>query len=184
DLGVAAVVEIDEDCAANGIAVDDTDYIDHGTEEICDASTIRSTAFVGIDVDLTYSASEAIILEPGFEAVNGCAFIARIGGCSAAADNNFVEQRTNEQQHLHINDFVFEETALHIFPIPTRHFLNYHVEQIKGVQAIYLFDMMGRLVKTDRDLDGTIDISDLPNGQYTLVFEGKGQRAHRLVQKL
>ncbi|MEM0992071.1 MAG: T9SS type A sorting domain-containing protein, partial [Bacteroidota bacterium] len=184
DLGVAAVVEIDEDCAANGIAVDDTDYIDHGTEEICDASTIRSTAFVGIDVDLTYSASEAIILEPGFEAVNGCAFIARIGGCSAAADNNFVEQRTNEQQHIHINDFVFEETTLHIFPIPTRHFLNYHVEQIKGVQAIYLFDMMGRLVKTDRDLDGTIDISDLPNGQYTLVFEGKGQRAHRLVQKL
>ncbi|MEM1325595.1 MAG: T9SS type A sorting domain-containing protein [Bacteroidota bacterium] len=77
-----------------------------------------------------------------------------------------------------------EGETLAIFPIPAREVLNYNTAQLEGMEAIHLFDMMGRIVKTDRDLDGTLDISDLPSGQYTLVFEGEGKRVHRLVQKL
>lgn len=82
---------------------------------------------------------------------------------------------------VHINS---KDETLSIFPIPTHDFLNYNIAQIEGVKAIHLFDMMGRLVKTDRVLDGRLNISDLPSGQYTLVFEGEGKRVHRLVQKM
>jgi hypothetical protein len=82
---------------------------------------------------------------------------------------------------VHING---KQETLAIFPIPTREVLNYNITQLEGIKAIHLFDLMGRLVKTDRELDGTIDMSDLPSGQYTLLFEGEGRRVHRLVQKL
>lgn len=74
--------------------------------------------------------------------------------------------------------------TLAIFPIPTRDLLNYNTTQLEGIKALHLFDLMGRLVKTDRDLNGVLDVSDLPSGQYTLIFEGEGKRVHRLIQKL
>jgi hypothetical protein len=75
-------------------------------------------------------------------------------------------------------------SQLDIFPIPTENVLNYKVAQVKGATAIHLFDVLGKLVKTDRVLDGTLDLSDLPSGQYTLVVEGAAQRIHRLIQKI
>ncbi|MEM9885746.1 MAG: LamG-like jellyroll fold domain-containing protein [Bacteroidota bacterium] len=73
--------------------------------------------------------------------------------------------------------------TLTVFPNPTRHTLQYQIDAGVDDATLYLYDYLGRIVKTDRILSGQLDISDLPNGQYALVLVGNGQRVHQWVQK-
>jgi hypothetical protein len=99
-------------------------------------------------------------------------------------DEEGITRLEERNEELILDNLISEDETLAIFPIPTRDLLNYNPTQLEGIKAIHLFDLMGRLVKTDRELNGTIDMSDLPSGQYTLVFEGAGRRVHRLVQRM
>ncbi|MEM6698031.1 MAG: T9SS type A sorting domain-containing protein, partial [Bacteroidota bacterium] len=179
----AAVATIDGDCVVPTTRlVDAKTYTGTQILEICTADTIISSATVNSAVNLTYTASQIVILKAGFEAQNGSTFRARIGNCSTPPfTDNEIEARTESVQ---LDDLIDEHTLLSVFPIPASTHLYYKIEQLADVEAIYLFDMLGRLVREERDLDGEIDIADLPNGQYALVLVGEERQVHRLVQKL
>lgn len=178
------VFDIAENCDENNSLEDDIEYTGLQTNTLCGADSIRSTASVEADVNLTYTAREIVILQAGFQALNGSDFLANIGDCaSMLKDEEEIEARTKPTAEITLDDLVDEQTLLSVFPIPASTHLYYKIEKMEDVQALYLFDMLGRLVQTERVLDGIIDISSLANGQYILVLDGNGRKIHRLVQK-
>ncbi|MEM6697170.1 MAG: 3-coathanger stack domain-containing protein, partial [Bacteroidota bacterium] len=156
-------------------------YTESETSEICNVDIIRSTATVGAGANLTYSARQEIILENGFTASKDCVFVAQIGNCQGPQPEILVETRATEAILL---DRDIDAHEVSVFPIPASTHLNYNVKEMEAVEVIYLFDMLGRLVREERNLNGRIDIADLPHGQYALMFVINGQRVHRLVQKM
>ncbi|MEM6697993.1 MAG: VCBS repeat-containing protein, partial [Bacteroidota bacterium] len=114
-LQVATEVEIDENCVVKTVG-DDMNYTGMQTFELCDVQIIRSAATVGSQFTLIYSATDSIILQPGFHAQSGSTFTARIGDClTPSVVDEPIENRSAEQTEVTLDDFIDERTLLSVF---------------------------------------------------------------------
>ncbi|MEM6803359.1 MAG: T9SS type A sorting domain-containing protein [Bacteroidota bacterium] len=82
-----------------------------------------------------------------------------------------------------ISDPDLEQDPIEVFPVPVEQILSYNIPPDIRISSLYLFDSLGRLIKTDTQLSGKLDMSDLPKGQYLLIFEGESTYSKRLIEK-
>ncbi|MEM9887236.1 MAG: reprolysin-like metallopeptidase [Bacteroidota bacterium] len=160
--------------AMNNTSIDDDmTYTGMQTLELCGVDSIRSTASVGAQVDLTYSANEVVILQVGFEALNGCTFTARIGDCLTPLTDQGVEQRSIE----------VSEVELTVYPNPTSGMLNLTLSDDSQIRRVSIFDTFGRLVQIENNISISISLNKLTAGVYILLVEGEEEIFQKRIIK-
>ncbi|MEM8891227.1 MAG: T9SS type A sorting domain-containing protein, partial [Bacteroidota bacterium] len=78
---------------------------------------------------------------------------------------------------------LLKKNPIKVFPVPTDGNLFYEIPQEVDIHTVYLYDLSGRLLLTDREVGGSLNLSDFPKGFYTIVFEGNKGRSHNLIEK-
>lgn len=63
-----------------------------------------------------------------------------------------------------------------VSPNPTSDWISYQVPNDQTVKNVQIFDAFGKLVKTDSELNGTLNLNDLPRGLYILVLKSNDLR--------
>lgn len=83
--------------------------------------------------------------------------------------------------HTAVDD-VDNDNSIKISPNPTNGFIKIESEHLELIEQVLLFDVYGKLIFISKAKN--IDLNDLANGQYILVFEMKsGQKIHKKVIK-
>ena len=72
---------------------------------------------------------------------------------------------------------------LRLYPVPTTGVLNYTTADLASIRAVYVYDVVGRLLLTDRQPDGILHLDRLQAGNYVVVFELEGRQIRRMVQR-
>lgn len=113
-------------------------------------NTITSDGVVAADSTVTFQAGQAVILEPGFTAEAGSAFIAQIQSCTPAPMANSKSTETDEEELpnlLREHRTILPNINLIIAPNPFRNeaIIEYNLPDERPNQLL-LFDILGRVL--------------------------------------
>lgn len=143
-----------------------------------------------------YVAHKEVILQPGFTAEYGSNFTARIEPCEACEermiqvdvltenddwqgiDTSQMEMRMYKKGDTAI---LFQPSVLTLFPNPTSNTLT--VQAPNPTEDIQIFDIAGHRVyrwyiESRTDSSTTLNIADIPTGDYILRIQTKDGRSH------
>ncbi|WP_438961157.1 T9SS type A sorting domain-containing protein [Nonlabens sp.] len=147
------------------------------TDVFDQVKNIEATNII-IDSNIEYVATETITLLPGFHAVQGTNFVARIDPCI----QDVVVQRENLEKSLMV-----EESAVKLFPNPATNEINLQSVNA-GMSNYIIYDMSGKNVGRNSSLQDnkmTIPIHQLSNGVYFIKVELQNGNAEvlRFIKK-
>ena len=150
-------------------------------------NTANNTITSGQNV--TYFAHQSIIIKPGFKAVAGSKFIARIEPCANCHQPQLaplridLSQDEEYQQDEDENEAGFVNTGIKIFPNPTIGIVNIEVLGNTEIQSISVFDVSGRMLQNNIAFVGnTLNLSYLIDGVYFLKIQTlSGQATHKVI---
>ncbi|MEM1326476.1 MAG: M12 family metallo-peptidase [Bacteroidota bacterium] len=133
------------------------------TIQVC--GTLNATSNIINGSDITFIATDAIVLKPGFNVQAGSEFEASLQNLNCGAEED-IEARTT----------VEKSAKLTIFPNPFIDIVHWKIDTEEVIEQAYLYDQLGKPVKRWRLPESTLDLSDLPNGVYYLIVEGERSR--------
>lgn len=139
------------------------------TVQVC--GTLSATSKIINGSDVTFIATDAVVLRPGFVVEAGSDFEARLQSLNCSNEETEIEART------------FLKKDLTLFPNPTNGFLQWKLEGIEQLEEIQLFDQLGKRLISWRLPQQQLDISQLPNGVYFMLLKADDQVYQRRVVK-
>ena len=148
------------------------------------SATLESNGQVNSAVQVEYIAGESITLKPGFTAMAGSDFVARIADCTTPAPFTENESATARKKNDHTFKLTFEEIApkklsLKAYPNPFRSEITIELELPSNENPqLGLYDMNGRMIEAiavPSDAGGPIQINQnfghLTAGIYYLKLQ-------------
>ena len=76
-----------------------------------------------------------------------------------------------------------KDSELVVFPNPATQDVLYQVNDIDEVKSVQLFDLYGKLLKTDWTIDGNFALDGVDAGMYLLVVNTGAEQLHQMVVK-
>ena len=165
----------------------------NGTYEAVDSLIAQAT--IPKNSNVTLHAGQVILLRPGFHAVGGSEFLAKIKSCTAdfqemEAPNNFVmtERRNVNKKDAFVN--ITSTFEIKLYPNPTSTALNLDLKLNQPEQIqLQLLDLSGRVIKLLQSkqllTNGThqlwFDLNELDAGVFWLKITGEQEY---LVEKV
>ncbi len=103
-------------------------------------------------------------------------------------DNYYQLKQIDEDGSYEYSEIVVVEMAgkgtdLEVFPNPTHNHLNYRIADMDALTQLQLFDIYGKLLATDLDVDGTLSLEALPKGMYVLLATTPTRQYRQTVVK-
>lgn len=183
--------KLDSNCNCTGTQMNCTD------DEVLDEETIpsrtyksrmkiRSAGFVRNNSSVAFKAGESITLSEGFEAEEGCDFLAMIELCEDNIIEEVAENRTHKiaKSATNLGDF---SLSIQPNPVSTSATIIYTLPQTQEI-AINIYSLQGHLVKRIESAmmsEGMHlkewNAQDLSSGMYLLTLE---TRTHQEVRKI
>jgi hypothetical protein len=119
-----------------------------GVQEFITNGTINSPQQITAGADVSYSAGNAIILQPGFSVTNGGLFRGYIEGC-VPMQTTSSKVVTSNRQDQSADHSVVEEFGLRVFPNPSDGHFEVRFDMSKADNAqLRVFDWTGKVVAT------------------------------------
>jgi hypothetical protein len=140
------------------------------TVQVC--GTLISTSQISNNSNITFLASEAIILRPGFEVESGSEFNALIQNLNCGTEE-VIETRTKATA----------PTTLTLFPNPTTGLVQWQMNTSEGIERITVYDQLGKVVMSWQSPQRSIDLSALPSGWYYVILESEQSRFQEKMVK-
>ena len=81
-----------------------------------------------------------------------------------------------------INEIVISK-SFSIYPNPANDLININLTTVNQLQKVQIYNSNGKLIKEESIINfGTIDISDIPVGQYIICLKNSGNKAIKLIK--
>ena len=153
-------------------------------DKITSSSTLESSS------NITYQAEIDIYLKPGFQALAGSTFLAKIAACPVAFTDSQEEFQAKQLfQPIPLKQVIAPETTIRIYPNPTNNITNVEFE-LNETKDLYfkLFNTGGQVLKNWFFLNAPIgnhqfnfEVTGMSPGVYFLQLQTPN---HSLVEKI
>ncbi|WP_396177742.1 T9SS type A sorting domain-containing protein [Flavobacterium sp.] len=127
---------------------------------------------------LTFTDVISIPLEtPGTYTLN----VSLVLSSSMEVCNNFANADTFFLQYNHLSSENYARNQLNIYPNPSSGIIHFNGLDA-NINRVEVFDILGKNIKNEVSFSQTLDLSDLPNGMYLVVFDtDKGMINKKIV---
>lgn len=147
------------------------------------SESLSSTSTIGNKISVTFLSQNEILLTPGFEAVNGSDFAAKVGDCSSIdLQNEYKIQHKKFRTIEQAPENTISDLQTEIYPNPFSGNTLFFKTTTNSSKQILIYDMLGKPIINTTTENNFINVTNLASGVYLVkIIEAEKTATKKLI---